>query len=213
MVPTNEKRKKMFEEIGKPTRIYLIRHGEVVNHHEGRYNGFNDVDITEEGVKQMKSVAERLNGAKVSAVYCSDLIRAYRGAEIINNGRSLPIIKNTGLRERNIGVWENLTLEEIMKAYKDEWNRFLNDVVDFKPDSGESMKEVDARVNKELTKIVEDHKGDEILMVAHGGVNRTVLCRALGLDLKYLFRIEQRYGALNIIDYYSDIAIVNLMNG
>ncbi len=213
MVPTNEKRKKMFEEIGKPTRIYLIRHGEVVNHHEGRYNGFNDVDITEEGVKQMKSVAERLNGAKVSAVYCSDLIRAYRGAEIINNGRSLPIIKNTGLRERNIGVWENLTLEEIMKSYKDEWNRFLNDVVDFKPDGGESMKEVDARVNKELTKIVEDHKGDEILMVAHGGVNRTVLCRALGLDLKYLFRIEQRYGALNIIDYYSDIAIVNLMNG
>ncbi len=213
MVPTNEKRKKMFEKIGKPTRIYLIRHGEVVNHHEGRYNGFNDVDITEEGVKQMKSVAERLNGAKVSAVYCSDLIRAYRGAEIINNGRSLPIIKNTGLRERNIGVWENLTLEEIMKSYKDEWNRFLNDVVDFKPDGGESMKEVDARVNKELTKIVEDHKGDEILMVAHGGVNRTVLCRALGLDLKYLFRIEQRYGALNIIDYYSDIAIVNLMNG
>lgn len=213
MVPTNEKRKKMFEEIGKPTRIYLIRHGEVVNHHEGRYNGFNDVDITEEGVKQMKSVAERLNGAKVSAVYCSDLIRAYRGAEIINNGRSLPIIKNTGLRERNIGVWENLTLEEIMKAYKDEWNRFLNDVVDFKPDSGESMKEVDARVNKELTKIVKDHKGEEILIVAHGGVNRTVLCRALALDLKYLFRIEQRYGALNIIDYYSDIAIVNLMNG
>lgn len=213
MVPTNEKRKKMFEEIGKPTRIYLIRHGEVVNHHEGRYNGFNDVDITEEGVKQMKSVAERLNGAKVSAVYCSDLIRAYRGAEIINNGRSLPIIKKRELRERNIGVWENLTLEEIMKAYKDEWNRFLNDVVDFKPDSGESMKEVDARVNKELTKIVEDHKGDEILMVAHGGVNRTVLCRALALDLKYLFRIEQRYGALNIIDYYSDIAIVNLMNG
>jgi broad specificity phosphatase PhoE len=161
----------------------------------------------------MKSVAERLNGAKVSAIYCSDLIRAYRGAEIINNGRSLPIIKKRELRERNIGVWENLTLEEIMKAYKDEWNRFLNDVVDFKPDSGESMKEVDARVNKELTKIVKDHKGEEILIVAHGGVNRTVLCRALALDLKYLFRIEQRYGALNIIDYYSDIAIVNLMNG
>ncbi|MFZ3091672.1 MAG: alpha-ribazole phosphatase [Nitrospirota bacterium] len=213
MVPTNEKRKKMFEEMGKPTRIYLIRHGEVVNHHEGRYNGFNDVDITEEGVKQMRSVAERLNGAKVSAIYCSDLIRAYRGAKIINNGRSLPIIKKTELRERNIGVWENLTLEEIMKSYKDEWNRFLNDVVDFRPDGGESMKEVDARVNKELTKIVEDHKGDEILMVAHGGVNRTILCRALGLDLKYLFRIEQRYGALNIIDYYDDIAIVNLMNG
>jgi len=213
MVPTNEKRKKMFDEMGPATRIYLIRHGEVANHHEKRYNGFNDVDITEEGVRQMKSVAERLNGAKVSAVYCSDLIRAYRGAEIINNGRSLPIIKKRELRERNIGVWENLTLEEIMKTYKDEWNRFLNDVVDFRPDGGESMKEVDARVNKELAKIVKDHKGEEILIVAHGGVNRTILCRALGLDLKYLFRIEQRYGALNIIDYYSDIAIVNLMNG
>ncbi|MEK6679369.1 MAG: histidine phosphatase family protein, partial [Nitrospirota bacterium] len=67
--------------------------------------------------------------------------------------------------------------------------------------------------NKELTNIVKDHKGEEILIVAHGGVNRTILCRALGLDLKYLFRIEQRYGALNIIEYYDDIAIVNLMNG
>ena len=104
MVPTNEKRKKMFEEMGKPTRIYLIRHGEVVNHHEGRYNGFNDVDITEEGVKQMRSVAERLNGAKVSAIYCSDLIRAYRGAKIINNGRSLPIIKRQNL-EREISAY------------------------------------------------------------------------------------------------------------
>ena len=64
MVPTNEKRKRCLEEMGKPTRIYLIRHGEVVNHHEGRYNGFNDVDITEEGVKQMRSVAERLNGQR-----------------------------------------------------------------------------------------------------------------------------------------------------
>ncbi len=213
MVPTNEKRKRMFDEMGPCTKIYLIRHGEVANHHEGRYNGFNNVDITENGVRQMEAITQRLNGANIKAIYCSDLIRAAKGAQIINNGRNLPITKRVGLRERNIGAWENLTFEEITATRKDEWNKFMTDIVDFKPEGGENMREVDERVNNELTKILKEHQGEEILIVAHGGVNRTVLCRALGLDLKYLFRIEQRYGALNIIDYYSDIAIVNLMNG
>lgn len=213
MVPTNEKRKKMFEEMGQPTRIYLIRHGEVVNHHEGRYNGFNDVDITENGVRQMEAITQRLNGANIKAIYSSDLIRAARGAQIISNGRNLPIIKKTDLRERNMGAWENLTLSEIMAGRKDEWERFMNDIVDFKSEGGESMREVDERVSKEISGIIKNHMGEEVLIVAHGGVNRTILCRALGLDLKYLFRIEQKYGALNIIDYYDGIAIVNLMNG
>ena len=64
------------------TRVYLIRHGQVVNHHEMRYNGHSDVDITEAGVAQMQRLSEFLSagGRRIEAVYSSDLLRAARGA-------------------------------------------------------------------------------------------------------------------------------------
>ena len=51
-------------------------------------------------------------------------------------------------------------------------------------------------------------------MLLHGGVNRVILSDALGMDLMNLFRIDQAFGALNIIDYHDDgMAVVKLLNG
>jgi alpha-ribazole phosphatase/probable phosphoglycerate mutase len=48
--------------------------------------------------------------------------------------------------------------------------------------------------------------------VAHGGVNRLILARALGLDLRHMFRLQQACGAVSLIDYYGDQAVVQVMN-
>ena len=66
-----------------------MRHGEVVNGGEKRYNGHIDIDITETGVHQMHRLAERLDGKSVAAVYSSDLIRSRKGAEIISQRLNL----------------------------------------------------------------------------------------------------------------------------
>ena len=63
-----------------PTRVYLMRHGEVANDGEKRYNGHIDIDITKKGVDQMHRLAGLLEGKKITAVYSSDLIRSMRGA-------------------------------------------------------------------------------------------------------------------------------------
>ncbi len=65
----------------KRTRLYLTRHGEVVNH--GVYNGQTDVDITPKGVQQMERLRGMLSDKKLDGVYSSDLTRTRRGAEII----------------------------------------------------------------------------------------------------------------------------------
>ncbi len=44
-----------------------------------------------------------------------------------------------------------------------------------------------------MEQIIPVHSGEEIVILAHGGVNRIILCHALGLDLRYIFRIEQGY--------------------
>lgn len=196
-----------------PTMVFLIRHGEVINAGEKRYNGHNDIDLSPEGIRHMEVVADRLSKEPISAVYCSDLIRTIKGAEIIAGKHSLPITKKPGLRERNVGVWEGMTFEEIQRRFRKEWEEYLSDVVNFKPDGGESISEVRERAVKEMESIIRDHKGEGVVIVAHGGINRTILCTALGLELKNIFRIEQNFGAVNIIEYYDDIAVVRLMNG
>jgi broad specificity phosphatase PhoE len=61
---------------------------------------------------------------------------------------------------------------------------------------------------------VSRHPDQEIAMLLHVGVNRVILAEALGMDMMNLFRIDQAFGALNIIEYHDDgIAVVKLVNG
>jgi alpha-ribazole phosphatase/probable phosphoglycerate mutase len=90
----------------------------------------------------------------------------------------------------------------------------LTDPPTLKPPGGETYLEMQARVLAALAEIVTAHPAAEIALVGHGGVNRAILCHALGLDLRYVFRIEQDHGALNIIDFFADgMTVVKLLNG
>ena len=200
--------------MGTATRLYLCRHGEVDGDGKRRYNGHRDVGITAGGVRQMESLRERLRHAPLSAIYSSDLVRTIKGAEIIGDGHGAPRIIRAEFRERGVGLWEGMSFEEIEAAYPAEWNAWLSDVVNFVPPGGESVLEVSRRVMPALMAALEDNRGGEIALVGHGGVNRIILCGALGLGLDNIFRIEQAYGSLNIVDYYDGgYPVVKLLNG
>ncbi len=219
------------------TRLYLCRHGEVEGEPRAsvfphrlprvvsevsaglgdgrrRYNGHRDVDISEAGVRQMEALRERLADAPLSAIYSSDLIRAVRGAEIVGERHSVPRIRKAEFRERGVGVWEGMSFEEIEGAYPADWRAWLNDAAHFAPPGGESLSDVAGRALPELKRAIEENLGREILLIGHGGLNRAILADAMGLPLSLVFRIEQGYGALNIIDYYDDgMSVVKLLNG
>jgi alpha-ribazole phosphatase len=198
----------------KHNRLFLVRHGQVVGFDQLLANGHTDVDITEVGKIQMESLAERLRLVNIQAVYSSDLKRAETGARIL--GRHHDVIHHIGpeLRELYFGDWEGMSMAEINDSYPGELERRRKDIKNFRPPGGgESMLDLSERVIPCFQKILEEQKGKEILIVAHGGVNRVILCNALGLDLMNIFNIQQDYGCLNIIDYYPDSAIVRLING
>lgn len=52
-----------------------------------------------------------------------------------------------------------------------------------------------------------------VAIVAHGGVNRVILCHLLGIPLENIFRIEQDYAAVNIIEFWDKYPVVKLING
>jgi len=197
-----------------PTRVYLMRHGEVANNGEKRYNGHIDIDITQKGVDQMHRLAGLLEGKGIVAVYSSDLIRSKKGADIIS--RRIGIASNPlrELRERSVGAWEGLTADEIKARFPEQYAAWREDLLNYRPPGGECLVDVSARTLPVFKRLVESHPEQEIAMLLHGGVNRVILADALGMDLMNLFRIDQAFGALNIIDYHDGgMAVVKLLNG
>ena len=195
-------------------RVYLMRHGEVANGAEKRYNGHIDVDITKKGVEQMRRLAGLLAGKPIAAVYSSDLIRAVKGAEIIAKSLGLTYTPLKSLRERSVGAWEGLTAVEIKERYPEEYAAWRADLLNYRPPGGECLVDVQERILPVYQQLVAAHPDQEIAMLLHGGVNRIILADALGLPPLNLFRIDQSFGALNIIDHYEDgMAVVKLLNG
>lgn len=191
-----------------------MRHGEVVNGGEKRYNGHIDIDVTAKGIEQMHRLAELLREKPVSSVYASDLIRSVKGAEIIAKSLGLPFTSIRELRERSVGAWEGLTAEEIRERYPEQYTAWRADLLAYRPPNGECVYDVRDRIVPVYRRLVSAHPGREIAMLLHGGVNRVILADVLGLDLQHLFRIEQSFGALNIIDHFEDgNAVVKLVNG
>ena len=196
------------------TRIYLIRHGQVAGFDQPRYNGQADVSLTDYGVEQYHLIKDRLADTKISACYTSDLSRCTTGAGIICQSFGIEPTPRRELRELNIGVWEGLTWQEIRSNWPDGWQARMDDLVNYRVPGGENLLDVEARVMPVINEVVCRHKGQEILVVGHGGVNRVVLLNAIGAPLAGMFNVEQNYGCLNIIDYYADgRATVKLMNG
>lgn len=196
------------------TRVYLMRHGQVANHHELRYNGHFDVDITDLGVVQMERLGEALHKEPVKAVYSSDLQRTIKGAAIIGKRLGAPCVKVGALKELHLGRWEGLTRDEAVKRYPEEAGFSFRDLGKGKVKGGESLLDLRERVMPALADIVERHADETLCVVAHGGVNRVILSDAMGLPLENFFRIEQDYGCLNIIDYFKDgTKVVKLLNG
>ncbi|MEA1936224.1 MAG: alpha-ribazole phosphatase [Thermodesulfobacteriota bacterium] len=195
------------------TRLYLIRHGQVTNFSERRYNGHTDVDITELGIRQMEAVADRLKNEKLADVYCSDLIRTKKGAEIIARAHGLIPEQYSDLRELNVGLWEGLNMEEIEERFPGAINERGRRIVNYRIPEGESIGDLAGRVIPALKEVLDANHGGNIVLVAHGGVNRVILADAMNLDLKNFYSIEQSFGCLNIIDYFPQLAVIKLING
>ena len=78
---------------------------------------------------------------------------------------------------------------------------------------GESYREIFERVKLFLEETIKAHNPQEIVIVSHGGVDRLVVANVIQQDLRHVFRIEQKFGALNIIDFYPNHAVIKLING
>ena len=154
----------------------------------------------------------RTKSENIDVLLSSDLRRTKKGAEIIGSILNLQSYPHADFREINIGRWEGLTRDEILSKYGEEFAGRSTNLAGYRISGGESFLDLKERVLRRLTIILEQYQGKNIVLVAHGGVNRVVLCHVLGIDLNNLLRVDQDYGCLNIIDYFDTMPVVRLMN-
>lgn len=200
--------------MNKPTRVHLLRHGQVEGYEEKRYNGQADIPLTVLGRRQSAGFAGRFQYRRLDAIYASDLQRCRFAADQIALFQQTRPVYRTDLRELCAGAWEGIPWAVLQRDSTELWQERLRDIVHIAPPGGESFCALAARVRPGLQQIISSHLGGEIVIVSHGGVNRLILLDALAAPLESLIRIEQDYACHNIIDYYPDgRTSVSLLNG
>jgi probable phosphoglycerate mutase len=99
-----------------------------------------------------------------------------------------------------MGRWDGLTADEIRAREPVEYERWTSRVGEFPFPEGESVPDLIARAWPAFVRIVDAHVGGAIAVVAHGGTNRAILCRVLGLSLDRLLAFGQAYGARSVLE-------------
>ena len=194
------------------TTIYLVRHGSVLGAETRRFIGHLDVPLSPTGEAEAAALGRRLAGAKLAAVYSSDLIRTRRTAEILAAPHGLEAVPLRDLREFAMGRWEGLTADEIRTQDPTGFHAWMADVGRFQFPGGESLPDVSARAWAAFERIAARHAGSRVLVVAHGGPNRIVLCRALGIRPERILALGQDYAALSVLEGRSSGWALRLLN-
>ena len=194
---------------GKPTcRILLFRHGETTNSKEVCFNGHYDVGLSKRGQKQFQHWADILKQETFNAVYSSDLQRTRNSAQFIGQKQGLEPVAYSELRELSFGTWEGMSVSEVEHNFPGQMKKRMESVATFQADGGETYPQLQARVIPKFEEIVALHPNEQIAMVCHGGVNRVILGHLLGIPIDRIFRIQQDYAALNVIQYYDQEPVV-----
>ncbi|HCD72277.1 alpha-ribazole phosphatase [Thermovirga lienii] len=180
-------------------KLILIRHGESKGNKELRYTGHTNVPLTEEGRHQARHLAIRLRKENITAIYSSDLRRAFDTASCIAEGVNLSVVKEPLLRELHFGDWEGLTYNEIIQGWGELWNHWFANPLEVAPPGGETLLQLQERVLKALFKITAKHKDGTVVLVSHAGPIKCILCYLNSLPLSAFWDIAVPPGSLMAI--------------
>jgi len=179
--------------------LYVTRHGETEFNAQGRYAGSTDVPLNEKGFAQAKELALRLKGMRFDAIACSPMLRARQTADIVCAALDMPYVIYENFYERNMGVYEGLSREEVQELYPEMWNRKCTMKPDDAPDGGETLRQVCDRVDRGMERLRRDFEGKTILLICHGFVARAMnrYCKGLSFEEMANFTL----GNCEVVEY------------
>lgn len=163
----------------KIKRVIFVRPGETEWNFSERWQGWLDVPLNTHGIHQVERLATLMRNISLGVLYSSDLRRAVQTAEVIGRYSGISPKIDRRLRERNIGTWQGLRLDEVAQWFPEEYATYMADRMNFKFPNGESLKEVQDRMREVFSDILKEDAGETVAVVSHTVSIRVLLAHLL----------------------------------
>ena len=148
-------------------KFYVARHGETAWNAENKICGRTDLPLTERGIQQAKLLAEKMADIPIDRIIASPMIRAQQTAAAVSEVKDIPVETDPRLIEQNFGIYEG-------KDRKDPGYLANKRLFAYRYPGGESQMDVAHRVYSLIEELKEKYPNENILLVCHGGVCRSV---------------------------------------
>jgi len=189
-------------------KLFMVRHGETDYNRQRRYQGRTANALNRTGLQQADMLHRRLLPETIDRIYTSNLIRAKDTARIIAYGRSIEVVSCENLAEMDFGELEGLTYDQITARYPD-WQPTD---FDFTLRGGESPEHFVRRMKAFAEKMRSNPAESNILVVAHAGCLRILLCLLLGIDIAAWWRFSLAPASLSVFENAEQEPVLTLLN-
>ncbi len=195
-----------------PTRLYLIRHGEVEERYHRVFGGRIDMNLSPLGLKQAEALASYLQGVPFHVIFASPMRRVQQTLQRLAEDQAKEPIIVDDLREVDFGAWTGLAWEEIESRFGVSAYEWLEQLERGSISEAESMLNFRQRLENALQTILTGRPGQTIAVVCHGGVIRMLLSILLDLPLIKMSGFDFEYASLSIVDWLPRKTEVQLLN-
>ena len=193
--------------------LVLIRHGQSIWNLENRFTGWVDVPLSPKGVEEAKRAGELVKGIKFDVAYTSMLTRAQETLRIIMEtaGLKLPIIRDQALNERHYGDLQGLNKADTAAKYGEDqvkvWRRSYN----VPPPNGESLELTAKRTLPFYERCIAGDlkQGKNVLVVAHGNSNRSIVMKLDNLSGEQVVALELETGVPLVYEMDKDLKVTS----
>lgn len=197
------------------TQLLLVRHGTTDANVRVPYilqGSTIDLPLNDNGRQQARKVAEFLAATPVAHVYSSPLLRANETARCIAERHRLTVTQIPEIKECHVGVWEGKNWDTIAREDPEEYRLFHEDPATNPYLGGESYTDVLRRSLPAFERLLQQHVGETIVVVAHNIVNRAFAAHLLGLDLRRAKDLAQDNCCVNVIRHFDGKSTLLTMN-
>lgn len=194
------------------TQLIVIRHGETDWNVDKRLQGQLDIDLNAHGRWQAQQLGQSLSQESLHAIYASDLHRAWDTAQALSQACGVEVIAAAGLRERSYGDFQGYTKDQVLARWPNEGYQWRARVPEAAPPGGgEALIDFYNRSVRTALHLAEQHPGQTIALITHGGVldclyraaTQTPLSvvRTWGIDNTCINRLAVEHGQLRLLTW------------
>jgi len=191
--------------------LLLIRHGCIGEDYQGRFIGSTDIPLSEKGFRQAEALQHLCMGLTGAACLSSPMRRVLETVNTATVFSGLQVAIDPDLREIDFGTFEGMTFSDIRSLHADQVHGWAGLDRSFIFPGGEGISDFLGRIERTGKRIAAMER-DTVVVFAHGGVIRALICYFLGLEPVHYVLFEVDHGSITTIRLFGDSGILSCLN-